>query len=88
VFKLMRLLLILAFWMVLAAADDRWLTTRDLAQRYQSPPSTIRQWRFQGSGPRGVKIGRKVLYRLSEVLRWEKALEKAERDRETTAVAS
>jgi predicted DNA-binding transcriptional regulator AlpA len=68
-------------------AEDPWLTSADLAKRYKTQQPTIRQWRFQRTGPRGVKIGRKVLYRLSEVQRWERALERAEREREREAEA-
>jgi Helix-turn-helix domain len=54
------------------APDDPWLTTKQVADRYpHTSESTVRYWRHMGTGPRGVKIGRKVLYRLSAVLAWE-----------------
>jgi predicted DNA-binding transcriptional regulator AlpA len=69
--------------------DDPWLTTADLAERYQATEATIRQWRHQRTGPRGVQIGKKVMYRLSEVLRWEHELEQREQaQREAAQVAS
>lgn len=46
-------------------------TTEEVAQRYRTGPSTVRYWRMQGTGPRGVKIGRRVLYDLAELERWE-----------------
>jgi hypothetical protein len=48
-----------------------WLTTNDLAERLRTVPGTVRYWRYAGVGPRGVKIGRRVLYDLTEVERWE-----------------
>ncbi|WP_235558231.1 helix-turn-helix transcriptional regulator [Sphaerimonospora mesophila] len=50
---------------------DAFLTTAEVAQRYRTSPSTIRYWRHIGCGPTGEKFGRKVLYRESELLRWE-----------------
>jgi hypothetical protein len=48
-----------------------WLRTDELAERLRTAPGTVRYWRFAGIGPRGVKIGRRVLYDLAEVERWE-----------------
>lgn len=48
-----------------------WLTTEELAQRERTAAGTVRYWRHAGIGPRGVKIGRRVLYALDEIERWE-----------------
>ena len=41
--------------------EDRWLTTEEVAKRYPHvSASTVRYWRMMGTGPAGVKIGRKV----------------------------
>jgi hypothetical protein len=50
-----------------------WLTTEDLAQRFRTTANTVRYWRMAGVdyGPQGVKVGRRVLYDLAEVERWE-----------------
>lgn len=48
-----------------------WLTTEELAQRLRTAPGTVRYWRHAGKGPRGTKFGRRVLYDLAEVERWE-----------------
>jgi DNA-binding transcriptional MerR regulator len=48
-----------------------YLTTAEVAERYRTAPSTIRYWRHIGYGPPGTKIGRRVLYRESELARWE-----------------
>jgi hypothetical protein len=55
--------------------EDYWLTTSELGERYHAPEETIRYWRHISYGPRGVKIGRRVLYALDEVHRWEREQE-------------
>lgn len=46
------------------------MTTEELAQHLRTVPSTCRYWRMQGKGPKGVKVGRRVLYDVAEVERW------------------
>ena len=62
-----------------AKADDPWLTTEELAARHKTAPGTIRKWRHVGYGPPGTRFGRRVKYRLSDVIAWEKRIEDAER---------
>lgn len=57
-----------------------YLTTQELADVVRRPASTVRYWRHTGTGPQGTRVGRSVLYRRSEVLRWLAALEAAERE--------
>lgn len=57
---------------------DRWLTTEELAERRRVPVSTVHYWRMRGTGPKGTKFGRRVTYRLSDVIAWEKRTEAAE----------
>ncbi|MFI6687108.1 helix-turn-helix transcriptional regulator [Streptomyces sp. NPDC050485] len=52
----------------------RYLTTAEVAERYRTAESTVRYWRQIGKGPRGVKIGKRVLYPEAELLRYEAAL--------------
>lgn len=54
---------------------DPWLTTAEVAQRLRQPESTVRYWRHQGTGPHGIRIGRRIVYRTSEVERFERAAE-------------
>ncbi|MET9067248.1 MULTISPECIES: helix-turn-helix transcriptional regulator [Streptosporangium] len=58
--------------------EDPYKTTKEVAARFRTSPSTVRYWRYAGIGPRGVKIGTKVLYRESEIRRWEQEREAAE----------
>lgn len=51
-----------------------YLTTAEVAERYRTAESTVRYWRQIGKGPRGVKIGKRVLYPEAELLRYEEAL--------------
>ena len=42
-----------------------------LANRWLISPRTLEQWRWQGRGPRYLKIGGRVVYRLSDVEAFE-----------------
>lgn len=45
---------------------DKLMTTDELAEALKTSAYTVRYWRRIGYGPRGQKIGRRVLYRESE----------------------
>jgi predicted DNA-binding transcriptional regulator AlpA len=49
----------------------RYLTTEEIAERFRTAPSSVREWRQKGYGPKGTKFGRRVLYAEAEVERWE-----------------
>lgn len=46
------------------------ITTGELAEICRTSQETVRYWRHIGKGPRGVKVGRRVLYARAEVERW------------------
>lgn len=52
-----------------------WLTTDEIAERYRTTVDTVWYWRAQDPpyGPPGVRLGRRVLYRLTDVEAWEAA---------------
>lgn len=62
-------------------SDDinTYLTTEDLAVRYDLKPDTIKRWRFRGQGPTFYRVGPLgipkpeplVRYKLADVLAWE-----------------
>ncbi|MGW2298968.1 helix-turn-helix transcriptional regulator [Streptomyces violaceorubidus] len=52
----------------------RYLTTAEVAERYRTAESTVRYWRQIKKGPRGIKVGKRVLYPESELLRYEQTL--------------
>lgn len=43
------------------------LTVQQLAKLLQVPVATIYRWRHVGLGPRGIRVGRHVRYRQSDV---------------------
>lgn len=51
--------------------DERHLSPEQLAQRLNLPLQTIYGWNKTGRGPRFLRVGRHVRYRLADVIRWE-----------------
>lgn len=49
---------------------DMLLTEAETSERLRTPLATLRYWRQTGYGPRSAKIGRRVLYRESDVKAW------------------
>ncbi|MEU3622936.1 hypothetical protein BS329_39935 [Amycolatopsis coloradensis] len=54
---------------------SKHLTIKEFAERVGVPPATVYQWNSRGDGPRYLKIGKHVRYRLVDVEKWEKAHE-------------
>jgi|GraSoiStandDraft_42_1057292.scaffolds.fasta_scaffold2249246_1 predicted DNA-binding transcriptional regulator AlpA len=52
---------------------DKHLTPEDLADREGIPLQTVYTWNSRAAGPRFMKIGRHVRYRLADVIEWEDA---------------
>jgi hypothetical protein len=49
------------------------LVTVELSRRWHLSPRTLEQWRWKGIGPRYLKIGRRILYRLDDIEKYEAA---------------
>ena len=49
------------------------LDQKDLAERWLISARTLEQWRWQGRGPRYLKIGGRVVYRICDVETFESA---------------
>lgn len=48
------------------------LTTRELAERWGTTPAALAQLRYEGKPlPRGFQIGRRWLYRLGDIEKYE-----------------
>lgn len=47
------------------------LTQIELAQRWRISPRTLERWRWLGQGPRYLKIGGRVVYRLEDIESFE-----------------
>ena len=52
-------------------ADLRHLNQTDLARRWRLSPRTLERWRHIGTGPRHLKVGGRVLYRLDDIEEFE-----------------
>ena len=52
---------------------DQLLTVNEVAALLRAPVATVRWWSHKGSGPDSFKIGRRVMYRQSDVDRWVEA---------------
>ena len=52
--------------------EDRFLTTAEVAERYRLSESALYTQRHRGESPGalGVRVGRKILYRLSDLEAW------------------
>jgi predicted DNA-binding transcriptional regulator AlpA len=54
-----------------APTEDRWLTRREVAERFQVAEKTVAMWASRGEGPRYRRIGNAARYRLSDLVAWE-----------------
>lgn len=52
-----------------------FMTTAEYAAVIRAPESTVRYWRYVGKGPRGRRVGKRVLYERGEILAYLKSLE-------------
>ena len=51
-------------------------TLNEVASHYRTTPATVRYWRHTGYGPRGVKVGTRVLYPSTEIERFDREIAK------------
>lgn len=49
------------------------MTSDEVAERWGIKPETLKAWRHYGKGPKFVKIGRSVRYKLSDIEAFEKS---------------
>ena len=47
------------------------LSQRELARRLRVSPRTLEGWRWRGTGPRFIKAGGRVIYRLEDIEAFE-----------------
>jgi DNA-binding transcriptional MerR regulator len=50
--------------------DTHFFTITEMAELCRTNVATVRHWRKIGFGPRGVRVGRRVLYPRPAVLAW------------------
>ncbi len=58
----------------------RYLTTEDLADLTRCSPKAVANQRHRGLGPRGTRVGRRVLYAEADVHEWLEAHKDDQRD--------
>jgi len=56
------------------ADQESFLTMEEVAEHYRTTKASVQWWRQTGFGPRGTKVGRRVLYPISEILRFDAAV--------------
>lgn len=49
---------------------DKLLTVAEVAEMTRIPEATLRWFRHAGKGPKSGKLGRRVVYRTSDVIAW------------------
>lgn len=57
--------------MVRCVRVSELLTSAEVAHRLGVKPALLRTWRHRGQGPRWSRIGPAVVYRESDVSKWE-----------------
>lgn len=63
------------------------LSTRKLAERWNISPRTLDRWRWAGEGPRFLKLGGRVVYRLADIEVFETASLHTRTDERAAATA-
>jgi predicted DNA-binding transcriptional regulator AlpA len=46
---------------------EKLLTLPEVSERLRVPIKTLRYWKREGKGPKGVRLGTRLVYRESEV---------------------
>jgi len=54
-----------------------YFTIDEVAERYRITTATARYWRHTGYGPRGKKVGNRVLYPIAEIERFDREIAEA-----------
>ena len=55
-------------------ATGAWLTVPEVAAHYRTTVPVVRYWRHCGSGPKGIKLGTRILYARAEIERFDNEL--------------
>lgn len=50
------------------------MNQRELSARWKLSPRTLERWRWIGGGPKFLKLGGRVVYRLSDIEEYEAAI--------------
>lgn len=52
--------------------------TEEMAEHYRTTPATVRYWVHVGYGPRSIKVGRRRLWPVDEVARFDAELRQSD----------
>jgi hypothetical protein len=64
-----RMLMLLLLWLL--GMVDRLLNTAEAAEILHVPPATMRWWRHKGVGPKGFRLGRRlIMSKQSDIESW------------------
>ncbi len=55
-------------------SEQGYLTLAEVADHYRTTEGTVRYWRHLGRGPKGIKLGTRVLFPRAEVERFDAQL--------------
>jgi hypothetical protein len=55
-------------------SEHAYLTLREVIEHYRTNERTVRYWRKTGFGPKGRKVGTRVLYPRAEVEKFDREL--------------
>lgn len=54
-------------------SESPYMTIDEVAEMLRTPKSSIYSWRVRGEGPPARLVGRRLLFRLDEVVAWVEA---------------
>ena len=60
----------------MAEHEPDYLTLTEVAERYRTTEATVRYWRRNGDGPKGVKLGTRVLYPRAAIEQFDRELQR------------
>jgi excisionase family DNA binding protein len=49
---------------------EKFITVTELADALSVPVATVYHWSSTGTGPRRIRVGKRVLFRITEIERW------------------
>lgn len=55
-------------------SDPDFWTIKEVAAHYRTTVPTLRYWRQRGYGPRGTRVGQRLLYPRSEIERFDREI--------------
>jgi predicted site-specific integrase-resolvase len=52
--------------------QNEYMSTQQLADMWGVKKATVQQWRTLGTGPVYIKLGRRVIYRKTDIINYER----------------